>query len=207
MKLEHQKVMNTSLLPRVNIQESEILNLYHQRFGNQPTGGMQVHLRQLLIPASSDKEMDSVCAQTREAVKRIAKGEAFEVVAAEVSVVSPERGGDIGWLHSETLSPWMSALIDPLEPGEVSPVSQQPFGCTVLKLVERTAFEAVTFEQVANDLYREVEQARLEEEFIKWMNELRKTTYIKRRGFFADAASIDDPTIRSPDAAESTLVR
>ena len=61
-KLEHQKVINTSLLPRVRVEESEIMGLFQQRYGDQPEGGVQVHLRQLLIPAPSDKDMDSACA-------------------------------------------------------------------------------------------------------------------------------------------------
>jgi peptidyl-prolyl cis-trans isomerase SurA len=204
-KLEHQKVIQAALLPRVEVEKSEIEALFEERFGNQPAGGTQVHLRQLLIPAPSVAQMDSVCAQTRDAAKRIAEGETFELVASQVSVVSPERGGDIGWLHAKTLSSWMSALIDPLEPGETSVVSQQSFGCTILKLVERRDFEPITFERAESRLYQEIEQEKLEVEYIKWMDELRKNIYIKRRGFSADAANLDDPTSQPSDAAESSL--
>ena len=54
-------------------------------------------------------------------------------------------------------------------------------------------------------LYREIEQIKLEEEFIRWMDDLRKSIYIKRRGFFADAANLDDPTSRSGEAAKDSL--
>jgi peptidyl-prolyl cis-trans isomerase SurA len=204
-KLEHQKVIQAVLLPRVEVEKSEIEALFEERFSNQPASGTQVHLLQLLIPAPSVALMDSACAQTRDAAKRIAEGEAFELVASQVSVVSPERGGDIGWLHAKTLSSWMSALIDPLEPGEISVVSQQSFGCTILKLVERRAFEPITFERAESRLYQEIEQEKLEVEYIKWMDELRKNIYIKRRGFSADAANLDDPTSQPSDAAESSL--
>ena len=39
-----------------------------------------------------------------------------------------------------------------LQPGEVSEISRQPFGCNILKLVERTKYEPVTFEQVREAL-------------------------------------------------------
>jgi peptidyl-prolyl cis-trans isomerase SurA len=204
LKLEHQKVIQAALLPRVVIDESDIQRIYDERFGDQPESGIQFHLRQLLVPAPTDKEMDSACAQVHEAAKRIAKGESFEQVASEISVVSPEMGGDIGWLHEKTLSSWMSALIDPLEPGGISPVSQQPFGCTILKLVERTAFEPITFAQAEGRLYQELEQIRLEEEFIEWMNELRETIYIKRRGFFAEAAQLTKPANQASDPAQGS---
>lgn len=204
-KIEYQKVVQMALLPKVEIEEGEIKKLYEDRFGDQPDGGVQVHLRQLLIPVSPDLDLETACAQVRAAVERITAGEAFEAVASEVSVVSPERGGDIGWLHAEKLSSWMAALVQELEPGEMSEISRQPFGCTTLKLVERRTFVPVNYEQIENRLYQEIQQVKLEEEFIKWMEDLRETTYIKRRGFFADAANFEDPTSRSPEAPPDSL--
>jgi parvulin-like peptidyl-prolyl isomerase len=101
----------------------------------------------------------------------------------------------------------MSALIEKLEPGEVSEISQQAFGCTALKLVERNSYEPISYEQAEDRLYREIEQRKLEEEFTKWMDDLRASTYIKRRGFFADAADLDDPTSHSKESARESLLQ
>ena len=78
LKLEHQKVIQTALRPRVQIDQSEVKALFQERFGDQPQGGSQVHLRQLLIPAPTSEEMGSTCTMVRDAAKRIASGEAFE---------------------------------------------------------------------------------------------------------------------------------
>ncbi len=197
-KLEYQRILQVVLLPRIEIDEADVRKLYDQRFKNQPQGGEEVHLRQLLIPGGECKSAAAACAEVRAAAERIAAGEAFEGVASQLSAVAPELGGDIGWLHAASLAPWMAAVVAKLEPGGVSPVTEQPFGCNLLKLVERKAFQRVPYETAQPQLYRELQQRLMEAEFAVWMEELRERTYIQRHGYFADAAridaSVDDPT-------------
>jgi len=201
-KIEYQRVIQVALRPRVEVEESAVRRLYDQRYKDQPAGGEQVHLRQILVPVGPDKSADAACAEVTAAAERIAAGEAFEVVASEISVAAPEQGGDIGWLHSSSLAPWMAKLVAKLEPGDVSPVNRQSFGCNLLKLVERKAFERVTYEAAAPQLRREVQQMAMESEFNVWMEELRKRTFIQRYGYFADAAKLD-AAANNPAATET----
>jgi len=190
-KIEYQRVLQVSLMPRIEVEETAVRRLYDQRFKDQPDGGDQVHLRQILVPVGPDKNADAACAEVRAAAERIAAGETFEAVASEVSMAAPEQGGDIGWLHASSLASWMAELVAKLEPGEVSPVNRQPFGCNLLKLVERRGFERVSYETAQPQLYREIQQMMMESEFVVWMEELREHTYIQRFGYFADAARLD----------------
>ena len=203
-KIEYQRVLQIALMPKIEVEETAVRRLYDQRFKDQPDGGDQVHLRQILVPVGADKGADAACAEVSAAAERIAAGETFEVVASEVSVAAPAQGGDIGWLHSSSLAAWMAKLVAKLEPGEISPVNQQPFGCTLLKLVERRAFERVSYETARPQLYREIQQMMMESEFVVWMEELRERTYIQRYGYFADAATLDansdDPTKTEKDS-------
>jgi peptidyl-prolyl cis-trans isomerase SurA len=200
-KIEHQKVIRVALMSKVEVEEAAVRRLYDQRFKDQPTGGNQVHLRQILVPVDENKDAEAACAEVSAAAERIAAGETFEVVASEVSVTAPAQGGDIGWLHSSSLAAWMAKLVAKLEPGEISPVNQQPFGCNLLKLVERRAFERVSYEIAEPQLYREIQQMMMESEFVVWMEELRERTYIQRYGYFADAAKLDTTTA-NPYATE-----
>ncbi len=190
-KIEYKRVIEVALMPRVEVEETAIRRLYDQRFKDQPEGGNQVHLRQLLVPVGPDKDVDAACAEVSAAAERIAAGETFEAVASEVSVTTPERGGDIGWLHESSLAAWMAELVAKLEPGQVSAVNRQPFGCNLLELVERSAFERISYEAAKQRLYLEIQQTMMESEFAVWMEQLRKHTYIQRYGYFADAARLD----------------
>jgi len=200
-KIENQRVVQMALGSKVEVDEAAVHRLYDQRFKDQPDGGEQVHLRQLLIPAGPNKDLDTACAEVNAAAARIAAGESFEAVASEVSVVAPQQGGDIGWLHQSTLAPWMAQLVANLQPGEISPVNRQPFGCILLKLVDRKAFERITYEMAKPQLYREIQSTMMEAEYVKWMEKLRDRTYIQRFGYFADAAKLDSASV-DPTAQE-----
>ena len=194
-KIEYQRVVQVALMPRIEVEETAVRRLYDQRFKDQPDGGDQVHLRHLLVPVGPDKDADAACAEVSTAAERIAAGETFEAVASEVSVAAPEQGGDIGWLHASSLAGWMAELVAKLEPGEISPVNRQPFGCNLLKLVERRAFEKTSFDTAMPQLYREIQQMMMESEYVDWMEELRKHIFIQRYGYFADAAKLDAASV------------
>jgi peptidyl-prolyl cis-trans isomerase SurA len=190
--IEHQKVIRGVVAAKITVEEHEVRALYAERFSDQPKGGEIVHLRQILktFGTVAPDNKGSVCQAVHEAKKRIDAGEAFEKVAGEVSEVAPADGGDIGWLHADSVASWMTAVIGPLGDGQMTDVIELPFGCSLLKLVERREYKSVSYEDAHDELSREVYQTHLETEFRKWMEQLRKRTYIERKGHFADAAML-----------------
>jgi peptidyl-prolyl cis-trans isomerase SurA len=121
----------------------------------------------------------------------VLKGESFEAVAKQVSEVSPRDGGDLGWLPVEQLASWMREALDPLQPGGVSELLVQPFGCSVLELVERREMAKPPYEKIHDALKEEAFNRKLEVKYREWLEELRQKTYIDRRGYFADATRFD----------------
>jgi peptidyl-prolyl cis-trans isomerase SurA len=203
--IEHQKVIRGAIASQIEVTESEVRALYTERFANQPAGGEVVHLRQILVTfgAVPLENRAATCRPVHKAAKRIAAGEAFEKVASEVSEVAPAKGGDIGWLHYDTIANWMSGVIDPLEDGDSSPVIELPFGCSILKLVERREFEPVRYEDAENELSLEIYQRQLDAKFHEWLEVLREQTYIERKGHFADAAMLGSHSgFSDPEADE-----
>jgi peptidyl-prolyl cis-trans isomerase SurA len=206
-EMERQKVVGTMVSSQVQVEEPEVRALYRQLYAEQPEGGETLHVRQILVLGGegAPRDVATACAIGRETAARIAKGEPFEQLAAEVSAAAPQHGGDIGWLHADTMAEWMKQAMAPLEPGSVSPVIELPFGCTILKLVERKTYEPVSFEAAKASLEHEVHQRKVMEKYREWMEDLRKRTYIERRGYFAQAASFSaprsDPGILASDAA------
>ena len=200
--IEHQKVIRGVVASKITVEEHEVRALYSERYSDQPRGGEIVHLRQILMTFGTvaPENRASICKSVHNAKKRIDAGEAFEKVASEVSEVAPAEGGDIGWLHSDSVASWMTSVVDPLGDGQMTDVIELPFGCSLLKLVERREYEPVSYEDVQEELSLQVYQTHLEEEFHKWMEVLRERTYIERKGHFADAAMLGN---RSGYARES----
>jgi peptidyl-prolyl cis-trans isomerase SurA len=205
-ELERRKVVNALVASRVHVEESELEDLYRERHENQPEGGTQVHLRQILVPAGEEvkRTLPQSCDLVRDLYKRIANGEPFEELARQHSAAAPQHGGDIGWLHEESMADWMIELIEPLEAGHVTPVVELPFGCTIIKLVERREFEPISFEQAKPMLQMAVFEMKVAEEYRTWMEELREQTFIERRGYFADAARFRQSSLgKLPNEAEN----
>lgn len=191
-EIERRKVIGAMVSSKIQIEEGEVRARYDERFSDQPAGGATVHLRQILVTfgAVVSKDEKAVCDQIQEARDRIRGGEAFEKVASEISEVAPAQGGDIGWLHTDSLASWMSEVVGSLKDGEISDVIELPFGCSLLKLVERREFQPISYEQAREPLRIEIYEERVEKEFRKWLEERRAQTFIERKGHFADAAML-----------------
>jgi len=190
--LERRNVVNSLLAPDVKVEERDIRALYDQQFGSQPQVANVVRVRQILIALGKDtgRTPEQACAMATAARQRVLAGESFEEVAKQVSEVAPKDGGDLGWLPADQLADWMHEAIDHLQPGGISDLLIQPFGCSVLQLVERREMEKPTYEKVHDALKEEAFNHKLEERYKKWLEELRQKTYIDRRGYFAEAATL-----------------
>jgi peptidyl-prolyl cis-trans isomerase SurA len=195
-ELERRKVVNGMVASRVTVDEEEVEKLYTERFEDQPESGTTVHLAQIMVPADPERGATTAdaCKFVGQLRQRIEQGEPFEAMALQYSAAAPQQGGDIGWLHMDSMASWMVELIEPLEAGDISPVAELPFACTIVKLVERREWKPVSYADVKESLHMEVFDSKLRVEYGTWMEELRDHTFIERRGYFADAASFGKST-------------
>jgi peptidyl-prolyl cis-trans isomerase SurA len=203
-EVEHAKVVNGMIGARVHVEEKDVRALYDREYGDQPEGGMEVHLRHILIPSESEDpaSRQRACDQARKALARIRAGERFEDVAAEVSAVKPQQGGDIGWFHASSLASWMTDAIGSLPAGGTSDAIEMPFGCNLLQVVDKRPYEEITYESARKHLAEYLYQKRLEEEYSKFIEELREQTYIERKGVFAEAPRVDEGDEKGAESAD-----
>ena len=189
---ERRNLVQGMLGSRVKVEDEEVEALYADRYGKHQEAGESVHVRQILraYGGASQRSQETACAEVALARDRVAGGEPFEKVAAQVSEAAPRDGGDIGWLPLDSVAPWMSQALTGLPDGGISGVLVLPFGCSLLQLVERRVLEPVSFEQAKETLSRELWERKLEHEYRTWIEELRGNSYIERHGYFADAAKL-----------------
>jgi len=188
-EVERQKVVRAMVGSQISVDEQELRALYDSEFAEQPTSGEALHVRQILVLGGegTPRSLAKACEIAGGAETRLAKGESFEALARELSAAAPQHGGDIGWIHVDTMAAWMKRAVAPLEPGGVSPVIELPFGCTLIGVVERKGYEPISFEQARDSLQQQVYERKLMEKYREWMENLRKRTFIERRGYFAAA--------------------
>jgi peptidyl-prolyl cis-trans isomerase SurA len=187
------KVLNGMVRSRVKVEESQIRKLYDQRYGAMPAaGGQELHLVHMAVGAEDGKpaSVKAACEKVRRGLARVRNGEDFVTVATEVSQASP----DLGWLPQNALAPWMQNAVGHLEPGQVSDVIELPVGCAVLTLVERRTIEPLSYDQAKGQLRELLAEQAFQDEYVKFIDRIRRQTYVDRRGEFAnETASVSSP--------------
>ena len=186
-EIERSKVVNAMVRSRVQIEAEEVEALYRQRFGEQPEGGDEVHLRHIVVMPGGRTATTPAQACDRVSAARteiVGGGADFGAVARELSDMNPEQAGDLGWIHRRDVADWMAQVVDGLAPGELSSVIEMPFGCNLIQLVDRRGFERITYEQAEPQLQNYLYQQKMEEEYTKWLDVLRQQTFIERKGAF-----------------------
>lgn len=106
------------------------------------------------LAASREIRFRYLVADDREKVeaarRRISLGEPFEKVAAEVSADpdTAKKGGDLGYLLENALTPAFADLAGRLEPGRMSEIFRTEMGWNVAMLVDRRKVTVQPFEKM-----------------------------------------------------------
>ena len=189
-EIERSKVINTMVRARIRVEPEEVRKAYEKRFGDQKQrAGEEVHLRHILVAAggASQRNVATACSIASDAEKKIKDGElTFDETARRVTDMNPEAGGELGWMHTDDLAPWMSKALVNMKPGDVSGVIETGFGCNILELVERRDYQIVTFADAEPTLTAELTRRKMDKEYLDWLQTLRKQTYISRKGSYAE---------------------
>lgn len=188
-EIVQQKVLTGMVRPRVKVEESQVRKIYDQRYGAMPANGQELHLVHMAAGADDGKpkSVAAACDKVRRGLARVRAGESFNKVAMEVSQASP----DLGWLPQHNLAPWMQQAADGLQPGQVSGVIELPVGCAVLQLVERREIQALTYDQAKPQLSELLMEQAFQDEYVKFIERLRKQTYVERKGTFGEVSRLD----------------
>jgi peptidyl-prolyl cis-trans isomerase C len=132
-------------------------------------GEPEVHARHILVPTE---------AAAREAMAELAKGADFAEVAKRRSTdPGAAQGGDLGFFKRGDMVPEFAETAFALQPGQVSaaPV-KSPFGWHVIKVEERRAAAAPSFEDAKPQLQRQM----LEEGVEAMVQRIRSGAKIER---------------------------
>lgn len=109
--------------------------------------------------------------------QRLAAGEDFAAVAAEVSTDpgSKENGGSLGEVPSQGSGfvPEFEAAMNQLQAGEISPPVQSQFGFHIIKVESITPAGKQSFEEVVEDLKMGLMLEAQRKVFDEWLNSVR----------------------------------
>lgn len=170
-----QKFIAQEITPKATVSSSEV-EAYYKSHPEEFKHEEQIKLQMILTrPATNDdKGQGEAKSRAEAAAKRVAAGEDFAKVAAEVSEDrSAANGGEIGWVRKGMLLPELEGPVFALKKGEVSPVLQSQFGYHVFRAAERRPAGQYPFEEVKDNL-TQVLQQRKNWELVEQIVETRK---------------------------------
>ena len=131
-------------------------------------------------PGVSVGAEDAAKQEAETALARVAAGEDFGKVAAEVSdSASKANGGLIGPLPLAEVSPELRKVLESMKAGDVTQPTRMPRGFQILKLEALTSAVAQPFESVRDIVADKVYEARQESEMRKFISRLRSRAIIE----------------------------
>ncbi len=146
-----------------------------------PVSVTQSLVRHILIRPTAVTSDQAARQQLEEIRQRVLQGEDFSVLAREYSEdASAPQGGSIGWVSPGEAVPEFEAVVNSLEPGQMSEPFESPFGWHIVLLEDRRVQDVTerTRRQQARQL---LFQRRLEPAWEEWIGMVRARAFVDNR--------------------------
>lgn len=138
------------------------------------------HILLSVRPAAPEAERERQRKRAEEVLQILKAGADFATLARQYSeAASAREGGNLGWLRLDEMAPYLKKIISSLQPGQLSEVVSTEQGFQIFRLRDSRQGGLRPFEQVKDEIYRELFQHEVDREYEAWLTGLRKKAYIK----------------------------
>lgn len=174
------KALGMALSSRTQISEAELQELYLKTYPQKTVFEVSHILFSVDKEAPADKDA-TVKKNAEQILAEILNGASFDTMASTYSQdgSSADKGGRLGTFSEGELLPELEELAWTLEPGEMGGPVRTSAGYHILLLASRGFSEPVPFIEVRSSLERSLMAQKEESVRTRWLNELRKATYIE----------------------------
>src|SRR5204862_8319961 len=119
-------------------------------------------------------------AKASKAIDRVKAGEEFGKVATDVSEDDGTKatGGQLGWFQRGSINPEWEPIVFAMEKGDIRGPVTGPQGLHVFYVSEGKKSELKPFDQMKEQLMRELRRKEMDKQTQTWLEELRKKAYI-----------------------------
>ncbi len=177
-QIEHAKIMNMFIKPRVHVTDSEIRAAYNREGGEKE---IHIHLLDLmLILPAQKKERGEKLALLNKLKKRAEKGADFKTLVKKYSKgPAVKTGGDLGLVPLDSLAPQIQRAVDHLKPGEISDIVIIGKTAHIFKVKDKKITGEYPFEKVKEKIKERLYEEKSRQQFENWVSDLRKKARIK----------------------------
>ncbi len=179
------KLINQEVRSRVSVADDEVRAYYAQSVRQAAGDQMQVHLRQIFMAIPPGASMSQAEEKRRQAAKLVAdlrSGQDFTAAAKKYGDdAASQAGGDLGWLQRGDLPTELRDPVASMDSGDLRGPIASERGLHILQLVEKKIGEVRPFEDVKEELRRQLYDQNLEKAIANWTKELRRKAHIDLR--------------------------
>ena len=179
------KIINQEVRSRVTVGDDEVRSFYSQSVRQAAGDQMQVHLRQIFMavpPNASESQLEQRRREANKVVAELRAGLDFTEAAKKYGDdAASKAGGDLGWLQRGDLPTELREPVAGMDANDLrGPISSER-GLHILQLVEKKSGEVRPFEEVKEELRRQIYEQNMEKAILNWTKELRRKAHIDLR--------------------------
>jgi len=178
-----QKLLEVEVYPQAIVSEkdSRIFFENNPQYFKKPEEVKASHILIQVAPDASDEEKLAAREKIEDIQKKIATGDDFANLARQYSEgPSSTNGGDLGYFdRKKMVKPFSDAAFE-LKPGQVSNIVETRFGFHLIKVYDKKAKSTYEFEDIKGRLGEILQQQKIQEETVRYLEVLRRTANVKR---------------------------
>ncbi|MDD5644688.1 MAG: peptidylprolyl isomerase [bacterium] len=146
------------------------------------------------LPEDADDDVKKKAKKVAEdTLKRLKKGEKFDVLAEELSdCPSSKRGGDLGFFALGQMVPEFESAAFELEVGETSQVVETRFGYHIIMVTDRQETEKIDFDENKDRIKQVLLQKKRNDVLQKWLEDIKSKADIKINEEVIEGLKIED---------------
>jgi peptidyl-prolyl cis-trans isomerase SurA len=181
--IKKERVIARKLSTHLIVTDEEI-NKYFNEHKDEFAGRKEFRLSEIVLPIPVDVN-DSVIVEARNRADmiqaKLKAGADFAAMAKEYSATpDAEKGGDMGFIHPNTLDPGFVSLLNTMKVGQISDVIATPGGFLIFKITETRPITSLTAGDVKPEIVSRIRQEKTMVFFDKWMKELRNDAFVQK---------------------------
>jgi parvulin-like peptidyl-prolyl isomerase len=176
------RAVNQLVAPKVNVTDEDVRARYNelQRRSSSVSAVQLSHMLFKLPEHPTEQQLDEAKAKAAKAMERVKAGEAFAEVAKQVSEDSSTApgGGELGWFQRGSINPEWEQIVFSMEKGDMRGPVPGPQGLHVFYVTDIKQSNLQPYDQMKDQLQRELRRRELDKATQNWTEELRKKAYI-----------------------------
>jgi peptidyl-prolyl cis-trans isomerase SurA len=176
------RAVNQLVAPKVQVTEEDVRARYDQ-MSRRSEAVSAVQLSHILIKLPehpTEQQLSDAKEKAAKAMDRVKAGEAFAAVAKEVSEdpSTSANGGELGWFQRGSINPDWEPIVFSMNKGDMRGPVTGPQGLHVFYVTDLKQSELKPYDQMKDQLQRELRRRELDKQTQTWTEELRKKAYI-----------------------------